>query len=153
MAQSESNTGAGAVVGGLLGAVAGGAIGHKKHKTTEGVLIGGALGALGGAAVGSQIKKTPAATTPEPAAPQKVEPVVQPVAAQTVQAAATAVAAPSKVTLQQVVDWTREGMTSDEIIVRIKATNASFYLVAEDLAFLRKEGVSQRVIDCMQATK
>ena len=39
------------------GAVAGGVIGHQSHDTGAGMLIGGAVGAVAGAAVGSQIQK------------------------------------------------------------------------------------------------
>ena len=64
-ANPYNNEGEGAVAGGLLGAVAGGVIGHQSHDTGAGMLIGGALGAVTGAAVGSQIQK------PEPP-PQQV---------------------------------------------------------------------------------
>ena len=60
-ANPYNNEGEGAVTGGVLGAVAGGIIGHQSHDTGAGVLIGGALGAVAGAAVGSQMQK------PEPA--------------------------------------------------------------------------------------
>ena len=62
-ANPYNNEGEGAVTGGVLGAVAGGVIGHQSHDTGAGMLIGGALGAVAGAAVGSQIQK------PEPPAP------------------------------------------------------------------------------------
>jgi len=52
-----NNAGEGAAVGGGLGALAGGIIGHQSHDTGAGMLIGGALGAVTGAAVGSQIQK------------------------------------------------------------------------------------------------
>src|SRR5208283_3966165 len=64
-ANPYNNEGEGAVTGGVLGAVAGGVIGHQSHDTGAGMLIGGALGAVAGAAVGSQIQK------PEPP-PQQV---------------------------------------------------------------------------------
>ena len=52
-----NNAGEGAAVGGGLGALAGGIIGHQSHDTAAGMLIGGAVGAVTGAAVGSQIQK------------------------------------------------------------------------------------------------
>jgi len=64
-ANPYNNEGEGAATGGLLGAVAGGVIGHQSHDTGAGMLIGGALGAATGAVVGSQIQK------PEPP-PQQV---------------------------------------------------------------------------------
>jgi len=57
------------------------------------------------------------------------------------------------VTMQQVVNWTKEGLSGDEIISRIKAANSSYSLTADDLDYLKKQGVSQRVIETMQASK
>lgn len=67
-ANPYNNEGEGAVAGGLLGAVAGGVIGHQSHDTGAGMLVGGALGAATGAIVGSHIQK------PEP--PPEPAPVV-----------------------------------------------------------------------------
>jgi hypothetical protein len=117
----ETKMGEGALFGGVLGAVAGGAIGHGKHKTTEGVLIGGAIGALGGAAVGSQMKSAPAKQ-----------------------------AAAGKVTMKQIIYWTEQGLPSEEIISRIKKANTSFTLTADDIDYLHKQNVSQQVIEAMQ---
>jgi hypothetical protein len=135
----ETKTGEGALVGGLLGAVAGGVIGKQKHKTTQGVLIGGAVGALGGAAVGSQMKSGPAATT-------------TPAASQPAAAVSQATPATSKVTMKQVIYWTEQGLPSDEIIARIKKTDSVFVLTADDIDYLQGQKVSQRVIEAMQET-
>ncbi len=51
--QTKANEGAG--IGGVLGAAAGGIIGHQSHDTAAGMLIGGVVGAAGGAAIGSQV--------------------------------------------------------------------------------------------------
>lgn len=141
-AQSENKAGQGAVVGGLLGAVAGGAIGHKKHKTTEGVLIGGAIGALGGAAVGSQMKtgasqgsSASGQTTTKTSSDTQV---------------ISGVSAPAKVTMKQIVYWTEQGLPSDEIISRIKKSASTFILTADDVSYLQGQGVSLRVIEAMQ---
>ena len=70
-ANPYNNQGEGAGLGGVLGAVAGGIIGHQSHDAAAGMLIGGALGAAGGAVVGSQIPKDqyqyPAAVAAQPA--------------------------------------------------------------------------------------
>ncbi len=126
----ETKMGEGALFGGVLGAVAGGAIGHKKHRTTEGVLIGGAVGALGGAAVGSQMKSAPA---------KQGTPVSD-----------QASSAASKVTMKQIIYWTEQGLPSEEIISRIKKANTSFTLTADDIDYLHKQNVSQQVIEAMQ---
>ena len=134
-AENKTRIGEGAGIGGLLGAGAGAIIGHQSGHGVEGALIGGAIGATsgavgaaGGAAVGSQIEKQPAydPRVPEPS---------------------------TKVTLDRIVNWTKQGDSSDEIINRIKSSKASFALTADDLKYLREQGVSQRVIDAMQETR
>jgi Glycine zipper len=52
-----NNEGEGAALGGVLGAVAGGVIGHQSHDAAAGMLIGGAVGAVSGAVIGSKIQK------------------------------------------------------------------------------------------------
>ena len=59
--------------------------------------------------------------------------------------------APTQLTMQQIVDWTKQGVSSDEIISRIKSANPKYSLTADDLGFLKRQGVSQRVIETMQA--
>ena len=56
-ADNKTKIGEGAGIGGVLGATAGGIIGHQSGDTVGGALIGGALGATGGAVAGSQIDK------------------------------------------------------------------------------------------------
>jgi hypothetical protein len=59
----------------------------------------------------------------------------------------------NQVTIQQIVDWTKQGVSSDEIISRIKAANPKYALTADDIGYLRRQGVSQRVIETMQFYK
>jgi hypothetical protein len=61
--------------------------------------------------------------------------------------------ASNQVTMQQIVDWTKQGVSSDEIISRIKAANPKYSLTADDIGYLKKQGVSQRVIETMQVYK
>ena len=124
----QSNTtrvGEGAGVGGAAGALIGGILGYQSGHPLQGAAIGGAVGAGTGAVVGAQIKK----------------PVTE------VQAPST------QITMQQIVDWTKQGVTSDEIISKIKAANPKYALTADDISFLRNQGVSQRVIETMQSYK
>ncbi len=109
----------GAGVGGLIGATAGGIIGHQSGHGVEGAVIGGVLGAAGGAAVGSQIEKPQAAAS-------------------------------TQLSMAQIVALTKEGVSSDEIINKIKTTNSKYSLTAEDISYLKNQGVSQRVIEAMQ---
>lgn len=124
-AQNQTRIGEGAAIGGVLGAAAGEIVGHQNRHDLTGVLVGGALGAAAGAAVGAQVKKPVSGA-------QNTQPAV---------------------TLQRVVNWTKEGLSGDEIISRIKAANSSYSLTADDLDYLKKQGVSQRVIETMQASK
>ncbi len=112
----------GAGIGGAVGALAGGIIGHQTGHGVEGALIGGALGAGSGAAVGSQINKPN----------------------QSAQAQTTTLS------MTQIVNLSKQGTSSEEIINRIKTTNSKFSLTAEDIDYLKKQGVSQRVIEAMQ---
>ena len=124
-AENQTRVAEGAGIGGLIGAAAGGIIGHQGRHGGQGALIGGAVGAATGAIVGAQMKKNRAAdTTDQPS---------------------------SRVTLQQIVDWTKEGVASDEIISRIQTSGSTYSLTADDLSYLRKQGVSERVIETMQA--
>ena len=117
----------GAGIGGAVGALAGGILGYQSGHPLQGVAIGGAIGAGTGAVVGAQIKK----------------PVQE--AGQT--------QASVQISMQQIVDWTKQGVSSDEIISKIKAANPKYSLTADDLDYLKKEGVSQRVIETMQTYK
>ncbi len=123
-ASNKTRVGEGAGIGGLVGAAAGGIIGHQSGHGVEGALIGGAIGAAGGSAVGAQMEKS----TPDP----QVQPTGQ-------------------LTMQQIVDLTKQGVSSDDIISKIKAAKPTYALTEDDIAYLRKENVSQRVIETMQA--
>jgi len=127
-AENQTRIGEGAGIGGGLGALAGGIIGHQTHSTVAGVLIGGAAGAATGALVGSQIPKQPQYTNYPPV------PINQ-------------------ISMDQIVQWTRQGTPSEEIISRIRSTSSRYSLTAEDIDYLERHGVSQRVIDFMSATK
>lgn len=123
----------GAGIGGAVGALAGGIIGHQSGSGVGGALIGGAVGAGTGALVGAQINKPNA---------------------QAAQGVSVAQSAPAgQITIQQVADLTKQGATGDDIIAKIKATKSKYSLTQDDVNFLRNQGVSQRVIEVMQAAK
>ena len=113
----------GAGIGGVVGAVTGGIIGHQSGHGVEGALIGGVVGAAGGAAVGSQIEK-----------PQQNPQAVN----------------PAQLSMGKIVELTKQGVSSDEIINKIKATNSKYSLTGEDIDYLKKQKVSERVIEAMQ---
>ncbi len=115
----------GSVIGGVIGAAAGGIIGHQMGRGAEGAAIGAAAGAAGGALIGAQIEKPG----------QKQE--------------GTVTTAP--LTLSQIVDMSKQGTSEEAIIDKIKTTNSKFTLTQQDIDYLKGQGVSQKVIDAMQA--
>lgn len=140
-AENKTRVGEGAGIGGILGAAAGGIIGHQSGHGWEGALIGGAAGATGGAVVGSQMNK-----------PQTTTTAGQPMAAQTTTTTTTTTTT-GTLTMQQIVDMTKQGSTSDQIIAQIQSTHSTYVLTADDVSYLRSNGVSQRVVEYMQSTK
>lgn len=128
-AENQTKIGEGAGMGGLLGATVGGIVGHQSGNGVAGALIGGAAGAAGGAMVGSQITKNPPPGY------------------------ADSTGAISQVTMGQIVDWTKQGLTGDEIISRIRTTHSTYALTMDDIHYLRTQGVSQRVIEAMQGAR
>lgn len=124
----------GAVIGGLLGGAAGGIIGHQSGHGGEGAGIGIAAGALTGALVGSQIDKPQKQETSEsnPQAVQEKSPETK------------------QLSMQQIIDMSKQGLKDDAIIKEIRATNSKFNLSEEGVNYLKKEGVSQKVISVMQ---
>jgi hypothetical protein len=112
----------GSVIGGLLGAAAGGIIGHQSGHGAEGALIGVATGAVAGGVVGSQMEKPvePRGATPQtPAATMSVA---------------------------EVLDLTRQGINEDIIIDRIRTSGTVLTLSQSDTSYLRQQGVSEKVI-------
>jgi uncharacterized protein YcfJ len=124
-ASNKTRVAEGAGIGGAVGALAGGIIGFQSGHPMQGAAIGGAIGAGAGAVVGAQIKKPTQDTSTQ---------------------------APAQLTMQQVVDLTKQGVSGDEIIAKIKAVNSKYSLTADDVSYLQKQGVSQRVIETMQAS-
>ncbi len=125
-ASNKTRIGEGAGIGGAVGALAGGIIGYQSGHPLQGAAIGGVIGGGTGAVVGAQIKKPTQDTSTQTLTP---------------------------LTMQQVVDLTKQGVSSDDIIAKIKAANSKYSLTADDISYLQKQGVSQRVIETMQASK
>ncbi len=128
---SPNRAGEGAVIGGLIGAGAGAIIGHQSGERDKGALIGGLAGALAGGLAGSQVQKQPA---------QQASAGQQPAAA----------ANPSQMSLQQIIDMSKQGVHEDVIADRIRLTGSRFTLSQADVEYLQGNGVSQKVIAAMQ---
>jgi uncharacterized protein YcfJ len=112
----------GAVIGGILGAATGGIIGHQTHHGGEGAAIGAAVGAVTGGLIGSQIEKP----------------------------GQTPAANPKQMSIQEIIDLTQQGTPENIIADKIKATHSKFALTEADINYLKKQGVTQKVIDTMQ---
>ncbi len=120
------NTKTGALGGALLGSVAGGVIGHQSGHGVEGALIGGAVGALGGGAIGNSIDQK---KTKEQIMTSK-----------------------EKLGISDVIVLSKSGMTDDAVIAKIAETGSVYNLSVEEIDALKKEGVSNRVINYMMGT-
>jgi hypothetical protein len=130
--QNKTRVAEGAVIGGVLGAAAGGIIGHQGHHGGEGAGIGAAAGILTGALIGAQMKKAPTGDN------------------QTSGQVGTQNANSAQMSVLQVVELSKQGINEDVIIDKIRITNSKFTLSPEDLDYLKKEGVSQKIINVMQ---
>jgi hypothetical protein len=122
----------GAAVGGAVGAGAGAIIGHQSEHAGQGALLGGTIGALVGALAGSQVQKQPAPVS-QANPPGPVSAIN-----------------PNQMSIQQVVDLSKQGVHEDVIIDKIHLTKSRFTLSAEDVDYLKNQGVSQKVINDMQ---
>jgi hypothetical protein len=141
-AQNKTRVAEGTAAGGILGAAAGAGIGSLSGNAGAGAGIGALVGAATGALIGSQINKPG-----QPAAAAGTQPA---------QGATTAAAPqsqgvnPNQMSIQQIVDFTKQGINEDVIIDKIRLTNSKFSLTADDVASLKQQGVSPNVIKVMQ---
>lgn len=132
------DTQTGAVGGGLLGAVAGGAIGQNMGgHPLAGAAVGATVGALTGGAIGNQIDQKKAAQAQAAAAQQN----------------AAIAAGQEKMGISDVIVLSKAGVTDDVIIDKISKSGSVYNLTVEEIEQLRKEGVSSRVVNYMMATR
>ncbi|MBL7197879.1 MAG: glycine zipper 2TM domain-containing protein [Candidatus Omnitrophica bacterium] len=115
----------GALVGGIIGAGAGGIIGHQSGHGGEGAAIGAAVGAISGGLIGNQLDK----------ADQK--------------ALATN---PNHLGILQIVDMASKSVPDDVIIDEIRRTKSVYNLTSEVISYLKENGVGDKVIDEMLST-
>lgn len=129
---SMNNTERGALVGGGLGSGIGALAGAATGRPLAGALIGGGAGALLGGAVGNSEDRA-----------EKRQ----------AQAVADYAARNPPLAMNDIVQMTQRHI-SDELIVRQMETTDSYYaLTAQDITFLREQGVSERVIMVMQSRR
>jgi hypothetical protein len=140
----------GAVIGGLGGAAAGAAVGGEKHRLL-GAILGGALGAGGGYVIGANSDKilgkdTQAATQAQQTSTQNPATPAQARAATTAD-----INHDGFVTLDEVVAMKQAGLSDQEMLSRLRATDQIFELTPEQQKYLADHGVSQNVISQMDS--
>ena len=128
---TQNNTAGGALIGGVIGAIAGSAIGGP-HNGGAGALIGAAAGAVGGGLIGNSMDQEQNARL-RAQAPQTYVKVDQgqPLSVADVKALAKA------------------GISEDVIINQIKNSRTVYHLSAADIIDLRDSGVSDKVVNYM----
>jgi len=132
---SQNNTGSGALIGGVFGALTGAAIGGRNHGGQD-ALIGAAAGALAGGLIGNSADREQEARL-KAQAPQTYEKVDQgtPLGIADVKALAKA------------------GVSEDVIINQIHNSRTIFHLSAADIIDLRDSGVTDKVVNYMIDTQ
>jgi hypothetical protein len=139
----------GAVIGGVGGAVAGGAL--AKNNRLLGALIGGALGAGGGYLIGSQLDKSDPNKNREDAVRADRRARDNPVTADEARRARTAdINNDGYVTMDEVVAMAKAGLSDDEMITRLERTGQFFELTPDQERYLTDHGVSRRVVNAMR---
>ena len=125
---SRNNTGSGALMGGVIGAISGAAIGGSRHGG-EDALIGAAVGALAGGLIGNSADREQEARWRAQA------PLTY-----------TRMAPRAPLSIAEVKALAKAGVSDDVIIRQISASRTVFRLSAMDIIGLRDSGVSNPVV-------
>jgi hypothetical protein len=136
-ARAQYHTQRGAGLGGLTGAVVGGAIGHQNDETIEGVLIGGAVGALAGGMLGRQ---------------RDMQDAYDWHYYYNQQALAAQYAARA-VSVADIVTMSRNGLSDAVIVQHIQQNGLQRQLTVQDIVGLHQAGVSENVIQAAQQAR
>jgi hypothetical protein len=131
-----SHTESGLAAGGVGGALVGGLVGNALGNTGAGAVVGAATGAIAGGAIGSSADRAEARADARAYATQQ----------QAIQSAR------GPLGLEEVVRMAQSNVGDDVIIEQIRLTNAFYTLNAEQLIWLKQQGVSDRVIRAMQTS-
>ena len=124
----ETKTGTGALAGAGLGAASGALI----SGSATGAVIGGAVGAVAGGLVGAALDEQDRKIM-EQRAPRTLRKLDN----------------GQQLTLRDIKNMSKAGISDKVIISQINATESTFDLDADDIINLKEAGVSQRVIDAM----
>jgi hypothetical protein len=129
---SMNNTESGALGGGAIGAGTGALLGSMTGHAGAGAAIGAGVGAVTGGLIGHSEDRAEAR--------QK-------------QAAAEWAAQNPPLTLEGVVDMTQRHISDDIIVRQMEVTRSYYNLRPEDIAYLKSQGVSDRVVYTMQSRR
>lgn len=141
-ALAQSRTQGGATVGGVAGAVIGGIIGHQNDETPEGALIGGAVGAITGGLIGR-------AQDNELARQRAYQQQAYYRNQQQLYAQQQTIAA-SGVSMTDVVNMSRSGISEAVILNHLQSKGVQRRLEVADIITLHQQGVSDTLITAMQ---
>jgi hypothetical protein len=140
----------GAVIGGLGGAVAGGAVAGR-HDRLLGALIGGAVGAGGGYLIGSEVGKSDRKRHHSDALAANRAAEERPATVDDARRSRTTdINGDGYVTMDEVVAVSRTGISEDEQLDRLRRTNQFFELTGDQEQYLIDRGVSRRVVLAMR---
>ncbi len=128
---SQNNTGSGALIGGVFGALTGAAIGGRGHGGQD-ALIGMATGALAGGLIGNSADREQEARL-KAEAPQTYARVDQ----------------GQPLSITDVKALAKAGISEDVIISQIKASRTVYHLSAPDIIDLRDSGVTDKIVNYM----
>jgi hypothetical protein len=131
---SMTNTDKGVLAGGGIGAGTGALIGAATGHTGLGAVAGGAIGALSGGLIGNAVDN----------AEHKAEARLA--------AATAAPPPPGPLGQTDIVQLVHQHVSDDIIVSQIRSTGSVYHLSAQDLVWLKQNGVSDLVIREMQAT-
>src|SRR5262245_12717133 len=131
---SMSNTDKGVLGGGAIGAGTGALIGSATGHTGLGAAVGGVVGAVSGGLIGNGIDR----------AEHKAD--------EARSVAAASASAPGALGLTDIVQMAYQHIDDGIIISQIRTTGSVYHLSAQDIVWLKQNGVSDPVIQEMQAT-
>jgi uncharacterized protein YcfJ len=133
-ASAQRHTERGALLGGVSGALIGGAIGDQNDETAEGALIGGAVGLLSGSLIGNSLDAQEA---------QARARYQQHITTQVSRA----------VSISDVITMTQNGIGDLVIMDRLQQYGVQRRLEVADVIMLHRQGVSEQVITAMQQAR
>ena len=129
----SSNAARGAGLGALIGTGTGALVGHATNHTAAGALIGAGVGALSGGLIGDAIDESERRTEVQ-------------------LLAATAGDPRAALGLSDVIRMAQSHVGDDVVIAQIRSTGSVFHLSANDVIWLKQQGVSDAVLREMVAT-